>query len=61
MQYFSQRYFTTLGGSILVRELIWFASKKARSVFSQRRKVAALTPAASASSNLVIDFILLQL
>ena len=34
-----------------------FASRKARSVFSQRRKVSGLTPAARESSIFVRDFI----
>ena len=57
IQYFSQRYLTTLGGKSLVVGRMPFASKKARSVFSQRRKVSGLTPAARESSIFVRDFI----
>ena len=46
MQYFSHKYFTTMGGKIFVRGAIPLASKNALSVFNQRRKVAGLTPAA---------------
>ena len=57
IQYFSQRYLTTLGGKSFVVGRMPFASKKARSVFSQRRKVSGLTPAARESSIFVRDFI----
>ena len=57
MAYFSHRYLTTLGGKSLVVGRMPLASKKARSVFSQRRKVSGLTPAARASSIFVRDFI----
>jgi len=56
MAYLSQRYLTTLGGKSLVVGRMPFASKKARSVFSQRRKVSGLTPAARESSIFVRDF-----
>ena len=46
-----------LGGKSLVVGRMPLASKKARSVFSQRRKVSGLTPAARASSIFVRDFI----
>jgi hypothetical protein len=58
ISYFSHRYFTTFGGSILAEGLIWLASKNALSVLNQRLKVSLLTPAASANSNLLIAFIL---
>ena len=57
ISYFSHKYFTTLGGKSLVVGWMPLASKKARSVFSQRRKVSGLTPAARASSIFVRDFI----
>ena len=57
MQYFSHRYFTTFGGSILAEGLMLWASKYALSVLNQRLNVSLLTPAASASSNLLIAFI----
>ena len=57
MAYLSQRYLTTLGGRSLVVGRILLASRKARSVFNQRRKVSGLTPAARASSIFVRDFI----
>ena len=57
ISYFSHRYFTTLGGKSLVVGRMPLASKKARSVFSQRRNVSGLTPAARASSIFVRDFI----
>lgn len=53
MQYFSHRYLTTFGGKSLVVGLIPLASRKARSLRSQRRKVSGLTPAARESSDLV--------
>ena len=57
MQYFSHKYLTTFGGKSLVVGRMLLASKKARSVFSQRRKVSGLTPAARESSIFVRDFI----
>ena len=57
ISYFSQRYFTTCGGRILVLGVMWLARRKAASVRSQRRNVSPLTPAARASSILVYDFI----
>ena len=44
ISYFSQRYFTTCGGRILVLGVMWLARRKAASVRSQRRKVSPLTP-----------------
>ena len=57
IQYLSHKYCTTLGGRTFVLGVMPFASKNILSVFNQRRKVAALTPAASANSYLLIDFI----
>ena len=57
MQYFSQRYLTTTGGRYFVLGCTLLARRNARSVFSQRRKLSPLTPAARASSDLVYDFI----
>ena len=56
MAYLSHKYLTTLGGKSLVVGLMPLASKKARSDFSQRRKVSGLTPAARESSIFVRDF-----
>ena len=53
MQYFSQRYLTTTGGRYLVFGKTLCALRNASSVFSHRRKVSPLTPAARASSVLV--------
>lgn len=57
MAYLSHKYLTTLGGKSLVVGRMPFASRKARSVFSQQRKVSGLTPAARESSIFVRDFI----
>ena len=57
MAYFSHKYLTTLGGKSLVVGVMPLASRKARSVLSQRRKVSGQTPAARASSIFVCDFI----
>lgn len=61
MAYLSQRYLTTLGGKSLVVGRMWLASRKARSVFSQRRKVSGLTPAARDNSILVLDFMRIKI
>ena len=58
MQYFSQRYLTTTGGRYFVFGCTLLARRNSLSVFSQRRKVSPLTPAARANSDLVYDFML---
>ena len=58
IQYFSQRYFTAMGGKIFACGLMPCASKNALSLFNHRRNVSTLTPAAMANSNLLHAFIL---
>ena len=58
MQYFSQRNFTTTGGRYFVFGCTLLARRNSLSVFSHRRKVSPLTPAARANSDFVYDFML---
>ena len=55
MQYFSQRYLTATGGSILVEGDTPICSSSSWSESNHRRKVGSDTPAACANSDLSFD------